>query len=72
MLVGDLDAAPDTPEVAQVTKHLDDTWLAAGQGAGHTHDALDPQVRIDYVLASPGIDAHRARVSAPGHPITCL
>ncbi|MFD7623383.1 hypothetical protein [Streptomyces sp. NPDC059802] len=34
------------------------TWLAAG----HTYDALDPQVGIDYVLASPGIDAHRARV----------
>ncbi|MFD7495151.1 hypothetical protein ACFV8T_22455 [Streptomyces sp. NPDC059832] len=38
------------------------TWLAAGEGAGHTYDALDPQVGIDYVLASPGIDAHRARV----------
>ncbi|MGW1405564.1 endonuclease/exonuclease/phosphatase family protein [Streptomyces sp. NPDC002403] len=62
VLVGDLNATPDTPEVAQVTEHLDDTWLTAGQGPGHTYDALDPHERIDYVLASPGIDAHRARV----------
>ncbi|WP_326791753.1 endonuclease/exonuclease/phosphatase family protein [Streptomyces sp. NBC_00841] len=62
VLVGDLNATPDTPEITTVTKHLDDTWLAAGRGNGFTHDALNPHLRIDYVLASPGIDAHRARV----------
>ncbi|MGW1680051.1 endonuclease/exonuclease/phosphatase family protein [Saccharopolyspora sp. NPDC002376] len=62
VLVGDLNATPDAPEIAAATKHLDDTWPIAGQGDGFTHDAQTPHVRIDYVLASPGIDARSAEV----------
>ncbi|MGW0698548.1 endonuclease/exonuclease/phosphatase family protein [Streptomyces sp. NPDC002867] len=61
VLVG-LNAAPGTTEIAAATKHLDDTWLAAGRGDGFTYDSLNPHVRIDYVLVFPGIDARRADV----------
>ncbi|MFI7006201.1 endonuclease/exonuclease/phosphatase family protein [Streptomyces sp. NPDC050145] len=62
VLVGDLNATPDTPEVVALTERLKDTWPEAGQGDGFTYDALNPTERIDYVLASPGIRPRAAEV----------
>ncbi|RKT85343.1 Metal-dependent hydrolase, endonuclease/exonuclease/phosphatase family [Saccharopolyspora antimicrobica] len=62
VLTGDLNATPDAPEIAEITEHLVDTWPIAGRGDGFTFDAAAPKVRIDYVLASPEIDVHRAEV----------
>ncbi|MFF2508090.1 endonuclease/exonuclease/phosphatase family protein [Streptomyces sp. NPDC058067] len=62
VLVGDLNATPDTEEVGVLTKQLTDTWPLAGQGDGFTYSAESPYERIDYVLTSPGIKARQAQV----------
>lgn len=62
MLTGDLNATPDAPEIAKITESLVVTWPIARRGDGFTFDVKAPSMRIDYVLASPGIDARRAEV----------
>ncbi|MDA3647776.1 endonuclease/exonuclease/phosphatase family protein [Saccharopolyspora indica] len=62
VLTGDLNATPEAPEIAELTERLADTWPTAGRGDGFTFDAAKPTMRIDYVLASREIDAHRAEV----------
>jgi len=62
VLLGDLNAAPSSPEVATITKVLDDAWILAGTGNGFTFDAVSPHVRIDYVLVSDGVAVHSAHV----------
>lgn len=62
VLMGDLNAGPDTPEVQTLAEHLVDTWSNAGEGAGFTYHARKPAARIDYVLASPGIEVEGAQV----------
>ncbi|WP_326741216.1 endonuclease/exonuclease/phosphatase family protein [Streptomyces sp. NBC_01768] len=62
VLVGDLNATPDSDEIASVTKRLTDTWPTAGKGDGFTYDSVNPRERIDYVFASSGVEARRARV----------
>jgi endonuclease/exonuclease/phosphatase family metal-dependent hydrolase len=65
LLVGDLNAPPETPEIRALTGELVDAWAAArGPGdPGHTLSRANPiapraawQIdrRIDYVLARPG------------------
>jgi endonuclease/exonuclease/phosphatase family metal-dependent hydrolase len=66
LLLGDLNATPDAPEIAEITKDLTDTWLAAGVGPGYTYDAANPTKRIDYVLSSSGIVARTAAVVTTG------
>lgn len=61
VLVGDLNAPPDAPELAPLWEALNDAW-ANERGAGHTYPASDPVKRIDYVLASPDIAVKDARV----------
>ncbi|HEX2416823.1 MAG TPA: endonuclease/exonuclease/phosphatase family protein, partial [Micromonosporaceae bacterium] len=62
VLLGDLNATPDAPEIAEITKDLTDTWLEAGVGPGYTYDAANPTKRIDYVLTSGGVVARTAAV----------
>ncbi|MGP9016859.1 endonuclease/exonuclease/phosphatase family protein [Streptomyces sp. BR1] len=62
VLVGDLNATPDTREVTTLTKHLRDQWRAVGDGDGYTFDVSNPRKRIDYVLTSRGIGAQSADV----------
>jgi endonuclease/exonuclease/phosphatase family metal-dependent hydrolase len=51
LLLGDLNAKPDAPELQPLLRKLDDTWpLSAGDG--FTYPATAPVRRIDYVLAS--------------------
>ncbi|HEY6738477.1 MAG TPA: endonuclease/exonuclease/phosphatase family protein [Actinopolymorphaceae bacterium] len=77
-LVGDLNARPESPTIARLTEVLDDAWPIGGDGTpGHTFDALDPSIRIDYILTGPrakavgvevvdvgGATDHRAIVAA--------
>ncbi|MGH3356595.1 MAG: endonuclease/exonuclease/phosphatase family protein, partial [Nocardioidaceae bacterium] len=63
VLVGDLNAGPDTPEVRTLTEHLADVWPTRGEGDGYTYGAQAPRRRIDYVLASPDIDVRHACVT---------
>ncbi|MDG4828357.1 endonuclease/exonuclease/phosphatase family protein [Solwaraspora sp. WMMD1047] len=62
VLLGDLNATPETPEMTTLTALLPDAWAAAGTGAGHTYPSDLPTVRIDYVLASPTVRVRTARV----------
>ena len=62
VLVGDLNATPESPEVAAITDDLADAWARAGVGDGFTYDAATPHARIDYVLTSPDVVARTAAV----------
>ncbi|MES9511662.1 endonuclease/exonuclease/phosphatase family protein [Streptomyces sp. NPDC000609] len=62
VLVGDLNTAPGSEEIAAMTKRLTDTWPVAGKSNGFTYDSVNPHERIDYVFASQGVQARRAKV----------
>jgi endonuclease/exonuclease/phosphatase family metal-dependent hydrolase len=63
-LLGDLNATPDTPEIAVLLDTLVDTWQAVGVGTGHTHPSSHPRRRIDYVMQSRDMVAHAIAVPA--------
>ncbi|MEV8374122.1 endonuclease/exonuclease/phosphatase family protein [Kribbella sp. NPDC056861] len=50
ILVGDLNARPDAPEIGTLTKVWRDTWAEVGVGPGYTIEADNPTARIDYLL----------------------
>lgn len=62
LLVGDLNATPESEEIAAITDDLVDAWVEAGVGDGYTYDAATPHARIDYVLTSDNIVARTAAV----------
>ena len=62
VLLGDLNATPDTPEIAGLTDRLVDAWVTAGVGDGFTFDAATPHARIDYVMSSGNVVARTAAV----------
>lgn len=62
VLTGDLNARPDTPEIAAITQGLVDAWAEAGVGDGYTLSAENPYARIDYVLHSADVVARSATV----------
>ena len=62
VLTGDLNARPDTPEIAAITEDLVDAWAEAGVGNGYTLSAENPYARIDYVLHSGDVVARTAAV----------
>lgn len=62
VLTGDLNARPDTPEIAAITEDLVDAWAEAGVGDGYTLSAENPYARIDYVMHSSDVVARSAAV----------
>lgn len=63
ILLGDLNARPDAPELAPLWEHLTDTWAYAGQpGGGLTYPAAAPDRRIDYVTVSPRVQVRGVSV----------
>lgn len=74
VLVGDLNATPDAPELRALRERYSDAWELAGErsdqagrfslhaGQGLTHPARRPRVRIDQVWASAGVAVRDARV----------
>lgn len=62
VLMGDLNATPEAPEITHLTEILVDTWEKVGVGPGYTYDATNPTKRIDYVLSSPDIAIGHAAV----------
>lgn len=55
ILTGDLNALPDSEEMAPLHDVLRDTWEEAGEGPGYTAYLPTPDRRIDYVFVSPDI-----------------
>lgn len=64
LLMGDLNATPEAPEITRLTEVLVDTWEKVGAGPGYTYDATNPTKRIDYVLSSPDVVVEDATVVA--------
>jgi endonuclease/exonuclease/phosphatase family metal-dependent hydrolase len=62
VLLGDLNATPNTPEITGLTDVLVDAWVTAGVGDGFTFDAATPHARIDYVMSSDNVVARTAAV----------
>ena len=49
ILMGDLNADPEDPEIGELFELFNDAW-ENGEGGGFTFPADDPQKRIDYIL----------------------
>jgi endonuclease/exonuclease/phosphatase family metal-dependent hydrolase len=62
LLVGDLNATPDAPEIKTLTAVLADTWTKVGVGPGYTSGAAKPIKRIDFQLHSPELTPTSATV----------
>jgi endonuclease/exonuclease/phosphatase family metal-dependent hydrolase len=63
VLMGDLNASPDAPELAPLFRRLRDVW-PSGIDRGLTYPASTPARRIDYVLVSEELRALDVRVPA--------
>jgi endonuclease/exonuclease/phosphatase family metal-dependent hydrolase len=63
LVLGDLNANPDAPELQPLRDRLHDTWQDAA-GPGFTFPADKPVKRIDYVLASKHFRVRSASVPA--------
>ncbi|WP_026257867.1 endonuclease/exonuclease/phosphatase family protein [Actinopolymorpha alba] len=62
IVVGDLNATPDAPEIKTLTDVFTDTWTAGGVGDGFTYSVEHPDRRIDFVLASRDLGIRKAEV----------
>jgi endonuclease/exonuclease/phosphatase family metal-dependent hydrolase len=62
VLLGDMNATPESPEIGNLTEDLVDAWFTAGVGDGFTIDAATPHARIDYVMSSDDVVARTAAV----------
>jgi endonuclease/exonuclease/phosphatase family metal-dependent hydrolase len=62
ILLGDLNATPDAPEIRTLVEVLVDSWEEAGVGVGHTIPSEDPNRRIDYILQSSDVVARAVAV----------
>jgi endonuclease/exonuclease/phosphatase family metal-dependent hydrolase len=62
VLLGDMNAGPDAPEMRTLCAVLTDVWAAVGDGPGHTFPARRPFARIDHVLISSGVTPVAAEV----------
>jgi endonuclease/exonuclease/phosphatase family metal-dependent hydrolase len=62
VLVGDLNARPEDPELQPLYASFEDAWVEGGEGPGYTYPAENPDRRIDYVLVSPDIEVRDAEV----------
>lgn len=77
VLLADLNAEPDTPEIRVLTARLVDAWEAAGSGRGGTIRNPFPCRRIDYVMLSADartggvtvIRSLRARIASDHAPV---
>lgn len=64
ILLGDLNAQAEDPEIVLLLQLLVDAWMQAGLGPGYTYSATDPHARIDYVLHSGEVVSRVAAVLA--------
>ncbi len=55
IFVGDFNTTPGSPELAPLLETFTDCWAAVGDGPGLTCPAVQPEERIDFVLAGAGV-----------------
>lgn len=61
LVFGDMNAAPDAPELQPLLQRLHDAW-SGSTSPGFTYPAEAPRERIDYVLVSPQFTVRSVRV----------
>ena len=62
LLLGDMNASPDAPELQPLFARMHDSWLTTA-GPGFTYPADTPTERIDYVFVSPNAKVDTAFVA---------
>ena len=62
VLVADLNARPEAPELAPLWPRFVDAWRRGGEGDGFTYPSEAPNARIDYVLSTADVDVESAQV----------
>ncbi|TFJ92488.1 metal-dependent hydrolase [Lentibacillus salicampi] len=62
ILTGDMNATPDSPELAPLFEQFEDTWALTNEDPGYTFPSDSPDKRIDYVLTTPGMEVQSASV----------
>lgn len=62
VLMGDMNAPPESTEYAQLTQKFHDVWPLVGDGLGYTFDSDNPVGRIDFVLTFGPVTPRAAEV----------
>jgi len=62
VLLGDLNATPDAPELQELERVLVDAWSVAGAGDRRTFPARRPRMAIDHVFTSPDVGVEAVTV----------
>jgi endonuclease/exonuclease/phosphatase family metal-dependent hydrolase len=57
IVCGDFNDSPTSYNYRQMIRNLNDAFVEAGKGVGHTYKGLVPSFRIDYILYSPVFNA---------------
>lgn len=63
LVFGDMNAAPNAPELQPLLQRLHDAWSGTAASPGFTYPAEAPRERIDYVLVSPQFSVRSVRVA---------
>jgi endonuclease/exonuclease/phosphatase family metal-dependent hydrolase len=62
ILVGDMNATPEAPEVTTLDGFLADAWITRGEGPGYTFESKNPAARVDYVFTSDAVRPEQSQV----------
>ncbi len=62
ILVGDMNAEPEAPEVTTLDGFLADAWITGGEGPGYTFESKNPDARVDYVFTSDAVRPEQSQV----------
>lgn len=63
LLLGDLNAQPDSPEIRLIERAgLVSSWAEAGRGPAETYPAGEPDRKIDWIFHTPDLTAASAEV----------
>jgi endonuclease/exonuclease/phosphatase family metal-dependent hydrolase len=62
ILVGDMNATPEAPEVTTLDGFLADAWITRGEGPGYTFESKNPAARVDYVFTSDAVRPQQSQV----------
>jgi endonuclease/exonuclease/phosphatase family metal-dependent hydrolase len=62
VLVGDMNATPDSEELNPLFSAFQDAWSTIHHLSGYTFPAINPAKRIDYIFTSEGIEVNDAEI----------
>jgi len=75
VVCGDFNDVPVSYTYRTLSKGLRDAFLGSGEGLGATYNGRLPNLRIDYILHSPGLSSHSFSVPHQGFtdhfPVVC-